>query len=89
MVTLAVLAVVFLARGGDGKGRKLYTLRTGDVVRAPLASTLCEASAEGGAPDLFCTRTPSSRYQVIFYEDEVLIYRSGDPDNPRAVPWKP
>jgi hypothetical protein len=84
-----VLAVVLLAGGGDGKGHKLYTLRTGDVARAPLAATRCEASAEAGAPNLFCTRTPRGRYQVIFYEDSVLIYRAGDPDNPRSLRWKP
>jgi len=84
-----VLAVVVLTGGGDGKRRELYTLRTGDVARAPLAATRCEASAEGGTPNLFCTRTPGGRYEVVFYEDTVLIYRAGDPDNARALPWKP
>ena len=84
-----MLAVVVLTGGGDGKRRELYTLRTGDVARAPLAATRCEASAEGGTPNLFCTRTPGGRYEVVFYEDTVLIYRAGDPDNARALPWKP
>jgi len=84
-----VLAVVVLAGGGDGKRRKLYTLRTGDVARAPLAATRCEASAEAGAPNLFCTRIRGGRYEVIFYEDSVLIYRAGNPDNPRSLRWKP
>lgn len=92
-MTLGVLAVIVLARGRDGKGREarraLYTLRTGDVARAPLAATRCEASTEAGAPNLFCTRTPAGRYQVIFYEDSVLIYRAGDTDNPRSLRWKP
>jgi hypothetical protein len=59
------------------------------VVRAPLAATRCEASAEGGTPNLFCTRSPGGRYQIVFYADDVLIFRVGDPDNPRAVRWKP
>jgi hypothetical protein len=88
-----VVAVVVLVRSGDGKrhvsARAIYTLRTGDVVRAPLAATRCEASAEAGSPNLFCTRTPAGRYQVIFYEDSVLIYRAGDTDHPRSLPWKP
>jgi len=93
VLTLAVVAIVLLAGSRDGKrhvsARAFYTVRTGDVVRAPLAATRCEASAEGGSPNLFCTRTPSGRYQVVFYKDTVLIYRVGDPDNARAVPWKP
>ena len=94
-----MLAVLVLAGGRDGKrhvsaratprGPAFYTLRRGDVARAPLAATRCEASAEAGAPNLFCTRTPGGRYQVIFYEDSVLIYRAGDPDNPRSLRWKP
>jgi hypothetical protein len=88
-----VLGIVLLARSGDGKRhvppRAFYRLRTGDVARAPLAATRCEASAEAGTPNLFCTRTPRGRYEVVFYEDDVLIFRVGDPDNPRAVRWKP
>jgi hypothetical protein len=88
-----VVAVVALARGRDGKRRDarraVYTLRRGDVARAPLAATRCEASAEAGAPNLFCTRTPAGRFQVIFYEDSVLIYQAGDTDNPRSLRWKP
>jgi hypothetical protein len=90
---------VFLVGGREGKrdvkarpvrrGRVIYTLRQGDVVRAPLAATRCEASGEAGVPNLFCTRTPRGRHQVIFYADSVLIFRIGDPDNPRAVHWKP
>jgi hypothetical protein len=93
VLTLAVLGIVVLAGSRDGKRhaspRAFYTLRTGDVVRAPLAATRCEASAEGGTPNLFCTRSPGGRYQIVFYADDVLIFRVGDPDNPRAVRWKP
>jgi hypothetical protein len=85
-MTLVVLAIVVSVGGRDDKQVKL---RTGDVALAPLAATQCEASAEGGSPNLFCTRTPSGRYEVVFYADEVLIYRAGDPDNARAVRWKP
>jgi hypothetical protein len=94
-----VLTVVVLAGGRNEKrrlsarpaprSRVFYTLRTGDVARAPLAATRCEASGEAGIPNLFCTRTPRGRYQVVFYKNDVLIFRVGDPDNPRAVHWKP
>jgi hypothetical protein len=82
-----VLGIVVLA--GSRGDKRHVKLRTGDVALAPLAATRCEASAEGGTPNLFCTRTPSGRYEVVFYTDEVLIYRAGDPDNARAVRWKP
>jgi hypothetical protein len=100
MLTLAVVAIVVLVGARDSKrnvsarpvprSRVIYTLRTGDAARAPLAATRCEASGEGGRPNLFCTRTPGGRYQVVFYEDAVLIFRVGNPDNPpRIVRWKP
>jgi hypothetical protein len=99
-LTLAVSAVVLVLVGGREskknvaarpvpRSRVFHTLRTGDVARAPLAATRCEASAEGGTPNLFCTRILGGRYQVVFYKDVVLIFRVGDPDNPRAVSWKP
>ena len=87
MGALATLAVVVLVGGSHHK--RHVTLRTGDVAVAPLVATRCEASAEAGSPNLFCTRTPAGRYEVVFYTDEVLIYRAGDPDNARAVRWKP
>jgi len=51
----------------------------------------CEASQEGGFPNLFCTRIPRGRYQVIFYEDSVLVWpRARGPDSaPFAYKWKP
>lgn len=99
LLTLGVLAVLVLVGSRDStrnlparpaaRGRVFYTLRTGDVARAPLAATRCEASGEGGTPNLFCTRMPSGRYQVVFYRDDVLIYRVGNPDHPRVFHWKP
>jgi hypothetical protein len=85
LATLAVVAVVVLAGGAHHK--RHVTLRQGDVAVAPLAATRCEASVEAGSPNLFCTRIPVGRYQVVFYEDSVLIYRG--PDHARALLWKP
>lgn len=72
-------------------GRHVYTLRMGDVVRVPAAATRCEASAEAGIPNLFCTRTARGRYQVIFYKDGVYVWRLAlGPDGPPVVyPWGP
>jgi hypothetical protein len=52
----------------------IYTLRQGDVVRDPQTATRCEASGEGGVPNLFCTRTMRGRYQIVFYGDAVLVF---------------
>src|SRR2546423_15235215 len=83
LVTLGVLAVLLVLVGGRDsrrhvsarpvpRGPIIYTLRRGDVVRDPLTATRCEASGEGGWPNLFCTRTSRGRYQFVFYKDAVL-----------------
>jgi len=100
VLSLAVVAVLVLVGNRDSKGdgsarpaprgRVSYTLRPGDVVRAPLAATQCEASAEGGFPNLFCTRSPEGRYEIVFYKDSVEVSRVGDPDTaPRSFRWEP
>jgi len=61
---------------------RVYTLRQGDVVRAPGAATRCTAGAEGGATNLFCHRAPEGRYQVVFYADSILVWKNGNPDKP-------
>jgi hypothetical protein len=65
---------------------RVYTLRDGDVVLRPGAATRCEASGEGGVPNLFCTRIGGGRHQVIFYKDSVLVWpldcRACGPDGP-------
>ena len=58
VATLAVVAVAVRV-GGHATRNAIYTLRQGDVVRDPLTATRCEATAEGGTPNLFCTRTMS------------------------------
>lgn len=63
-------------------GNHVYTLRQGDVVRAPAAATRCTASVEGGAKNLFCHRSPEGRYQVVFYADSILVWKNGNPDKP-------
>jgi uncharacterized protein YecT (DUF1311 family) len=96
VATLVVLAVVVLVGSRDSKnntparpaprGRVIYTLRYGDVVRDPLTATRCEASGEGGTPNLFCTRMTKGRHQIVFYKDAVLVFdlqdRTRDPLDP-------
>jgi hypothetical protein len=84
VATLVVLATVVLVGSRESKrstparhaprSHVIYTLRQGDVVRDPLTATRCEASGEGGAPNLFCTRTTRGRYQIVFYNDAVLVF---------------
>lgn len=64
------------------RSRHIFTMRQGDIVRVPVTATRCEASHEGGIPNLFCTRTQRGRYQVVFWKDEVQVYdlaRHGEP----------
>jgi hypothetical protein len=42
----------------------IYTLHDGDVILRPDAATRCEASGEGGSPNLFCTRIGGGRHQT-------------------------
>jgi hypothetical protein len=71
----------------DASGaHRVITLRYGDIVRRPDAQTECLASAEGGFPNLFCTRMKGGRHEVIFYSDTVLVWpldcRRCGPDGP-------
>ena len=62
---------------------RLYTLRSGDVIRLSATATECEVSGEAGIPDLFCERIGSvGRYEVAFWNDRVDVFdlaRHGEP----------
>ena len=87
LLTLAVLGVVVAVGSRDSKdssrarpaprGHAIYTLRWGDVVRDPRTRTLCEATGEGGLPNLFCTHTVRGRYEAVFWDDELQVYGPG------------
>lgn len=99
LVALVFVGAAVLIGSRDGKRstparpvprrRVIYTLRQGDVVRDPLTATRCEASGEGGSPNLFCTRTTKGRHQIAFYKDVVLVFdlqdRTRDPLDPNFV----
>jgi hypothetical protein len=44
---------------------------------------------EGGFPDLFRQRIRNAHHQVVFFRDEILVYRIGDPDRPPVWRGKP
>jgi hypothetical protein len=73
------------------RGSQTYTLGDGDVVIRAEARTRCVASGEGGRPNLFCTRIPRGRHQVIFYSDSVLVWPldRGPDGAPFTYEWQP
>jgi hypothetical protein len=73
------------------RGKVVYTLRWGDVVRDPRTGTRCEATGEGGLPNLYCTHTVRGRYAAVFWNDELTLYGPGsEPLTPsRFFAWWP
>jgi hypothetical protein len=71
--------------------QRTYTLRDGDVAIRAEAATRCEASAEGGLSNLFCTRIPAGRHQIILYADCALVWPlARGPDGPPITyGWDP
>jgi hypothetical protein len=63
---------------------RVFTGRAGDAFRVPAAATRCVVSQEGGATNTICRHMPlgRARYSVVFYRDNLLVYRNGRPDNP-------
>jgi hypothetical protein len=70
---------------------RVYTLRYGDVVRRSEAAAECGAYAEGGFPNLICTRIGGGRGSVVFYKDSVQVYDAkSEPFEPSfTVRWQP
>lgn len=86
-LTLAIVGVVVLVGARDSKSDTsarpaprrpvIYTLRTGDVARDPRTGTRCEASQEGGFPNLSCRHTARGRYDAVFWDDVLQVYGPG------------
>jgi hypothetical protein len=58
----------------SASGHRIFTVRPGDILRVPTTATRCQASHEGGIPNLFCSRTHRGRYQVVFWKDSVQVF---------------
>jgi hypothetical protein len=54
----------------------------GDVFRAKAVAMQCLAAQEGGAPSVICSHVPGARYSVVFFRDNLFVYRNGEPDRP-------
>jgi hypothetical protein len=63
---------------------RVFTGRLGDAFRVPASATRCVVGSEGGSPRTTCWHTPlaRARYSVVFYRDNLFVYRYGRPDNP-------
>lgn len=85
-----VVGAFFLGRATDPSGAAtrstggIYTGHLGDVFRVPSAAARCLVTAEAGAPKLSCNHVPvaRARYNVIFYKDNLFVFRYGNPDRP-------
>lgn len=92
LVSLPLLiAAAFLVgratRPGDASAMtsaRVYTGHFGDVFRVPAAATRCVVSAEAGAANVHCGDMPigRARYEVVFYKNNLFVYRNGRPHNP-------
>ena len=63
---------------------RVFTGRPGDAFRVPASTTRCVVGQEAGAGRTICWHTPlaRARYSVVFYRDNLFVYRNGRPDNP-------
>ena len=85
--TLAVVFALLLVGAKDSKsgsrarpaprGKVIYTLRSGDVVRDPRTGTICEATGEAGLPNLLCRHTRRGRHEAVFWNDVLQVYGPG------------
>jgi hypothetical protein len=62
----------------------VYTGRLYDVFRVPGAATRCEVGMEAGSLKMSCGHVPyaRARHEVVFYRNNILVFRLGKPDNP-------
>jgi hypothetical protein len=58
------------------------TASLGDTVVVPASKTKCVVSAEGGIPNYVCSRSGKHTYQVVFYRDNILVFKEGHPEDP-------
>lgn len=62
----------------------VYTGHLYDVFRVPGAATRCEVGMEAGSLNISCAHTPyaRARHEVVFYTNNILVFRLGNPDKP-------
>jgi hypothetical protein len=74
-----------VSAGDDASAReqgRSVTVRLGDVVRVPEAAVRCMVGLEGGARNFTCRHVPRPRYSVVYYRDNLFVFRNGFSDDP-------
>jgi hypothetical protein len=73
-----------VSQDADASATRVFTGRIGDVFVAHGPAARCVVSQEAGAPRLSCRHTPlgRGRYDVVFFKDNLFVYRNGRPDTP-------
>lgn len=76
-----VVAALFLTNVIEGKRtpapqKTVRTLRSGDTVFDPRTGTRCEATGEGGVPNVHCSRA-SGAGEAVFWSDALQVYGPG------------
>ena len=75
-------AAVIRTSGAEAAAAHKYTLHLGDKITVPAIRQVCWVEAEGGAPELFCSKQRRPRHQVTIFRDRILVWKVGDPDHP-------
>ena len=87
---VAVAAAFLLGRATNppaavgASATHVFTGRLYDVFRVPGAATRCEVGMEAGSLNVSCEHTPyaRARHEVVFYSNNILVFRLGNPHNP-------
>jgi hypothetical protein len=81
-VGIAIILVIAGTGGALGASRSsqhVYVARPGDVLSVPGSKARCAVGRELTAVRLVCRHTPAARYSVVFYSDNLVVYRNGNP----------
>ncbi len=87
LCSVIVVAGAFLigrstASGAGSATNRVLVARVGDTIRVPATATRCVVGTKARDPKLSCSHRPKPRYGVVFYVDNLFVYRNGNPDNP-------
>lgn len=56
------------------------TLRVGDKVVVPTVGQTCKVEVEVDAPEFLCSRRLGWHHQVVFFSNQISVYKVGKPD---------
>jgi hypothetical protein len=91
MLCVAIAVAAFLlgrathpSTAAGAAATHVYTGRLYDVFRVAGAATRCEVGIEAGSLKMSCGHVPyaRARHEVVFYRNNILVFRLGKPHNP-------